>query len=89
MTLKECKDQVAKKNGFDDWWSIDFNKTNISQEALRDEAAELYARSKWESGLNEAIKKFEEAKSKAETLRDVIYLDGVLTILDLTKPEFK
>jgi hypothetical protein len=44
MTLHEAKNTVAQKYGFTDWWSLDFNKTNISQEALRDEAAEVYAK---------------------------------------------
>ena len=38
--------------------------------------------------LNAAIAKFEEAKSKAQSLRDVVYLDGVLAVLDTVKSEF-
>lgn len=46
MTLKEAKNQVAKEYGADSWWSLDF--AALPQESLRDEAAELYARSKWD-----------------------------------------
>jgi hypothetical protein len=35
--------------------------------------------------INKAIKLFEEAKSKAQSLRDIVYLDGVLSILDSCK----
>lgn len=38
--------------------------------------------------LNAAIAKFEEAKAKAESLRDAVYLDGVLAVLDTIKSEF-
>lgn len=38
--------------------------------------------------INAAIAKFEEAKAKAESLRDVVYLDGVLAVLDTIKSEF-
>jgi len=37
--------------------------------------------------IQKAIEKFEEAKNKASTLRDVMYLDGVLSILDTIKNE--
>lgn len=40
-----------------------------------------------ESKIDKAIKKFEEAKSKSESLRDVVYLDGVLAVLDTIKNE--
>jgi len=38
--------------------------------------------------INAAIAKFEEAKAKAESLKDVVYLDGVLAVLDTVKSEF-
>jgi hypothetical protein len=37
--------------------------------------------------IQKAIEKFEEAKNKASTLRDMVYLDGVLSVLDTIKNE--
>lgn len=37
--------------------------------------------------VQKAIEKFEEAKNQASTLRDMVYLDGVLSILDTIKNE--
>lgn len=37
--------------------------------------------------IQKAIEKFEEAKSNASSFRDVIYLDGVLSVLDTIKNE--
>lgn len=37
--------------------------------------------------INIAIKEFETLKSKANSLKDVVYLDGVLTVLDSIKNE--
>ena len=37
--------------------------------------------------IKKAIEKFEEAKNKASTLRDMVYLDGVLSILYTIKNE--
>lgn len=36
--------------------------------------------------INKAIEQFEELKSKAPNLRDMLYLDGVLAVLDSLKP---
>lgn len=35
--------------------------------------------------INKAIEQIEELQSKAKDLKDVIYLDGVLTVLDTLK----
>jgi hypothetical protein len=35
--------------------------------------------------INIAIKEFENLKSKAESLKDIMYLDGVLAVLDSIK----
>ncbi len=35
--------------------------------------------------INKAIEQFEELQSKAKNLKDVIYLDGVLAVLDTIK----
>ncbi len=37
--------------------------------------------------INIAIKEFETLKSKANSLKDVVYLDGVLAVLDSIKNE--
>jgi hypothetical protein len=37
--------------------------------------------------INTAIKEFETLKSKANSLKDVVYLDGVLAVLDSIKNE--
>ena len=37
--------------------------------------------------INTAIKEFETLKSKANSLKDVMYLDGVLAVLDSIKNE--
>lgn len=35
-----------------------------------------------ETPLNKVIKKFERLKDEAKTLNDIVYLDGVLAVLD-------
>lgn len=39
-----------------------------------------------ETPIAKAIKQFEELKEKAPSLKDMIYLDGVLAVLDTIKP---
>lgn len=39
-----------------------------------------------ETPINKAIGIFEDLKSKAQNLKDVVYLDGVLAVLDSIKP---
>ena len=39
-----------------------------------------------ETPINKAIKQFEELQEKAESLKDVLYLDGVLAVLENIKP---
>lgn len=56
MTLQEAKDQVAKKHGWPDWWSVDFNRSVVGQETMRDEAAELYAQSQVNEAYSNVIK---------------------------------
>jgi len=46
MTLQDVKNKIAQEHGFDDWWAINFNVTNLSQEVLRDMVAMKYAREK-------------------------------------------
>ena len=37
--------------------------------------------------IQKAIEKFEEAKNKSSSLKDIVYLDGVLAVLDTIKNE--
>lgn len=53
MTLQEAKDRIAKKYGYPAWGNIlyDLFENNITPKHMDDyenEAAELYARSKWD-----------------------------------------
>lgn len=68
ITFEQAKDQVAVKHGYKKWWLVDFNKVN--EEALRDQAAEIYAKSKWDEAC-EAQKK-ELLRCYARTLRERI-----------------
>jgi hypothetical protein len=54
MTLQEAKDQIAKRHGSESWH--DFNIWNRGNE-LGDEAAELYARSKWDEACTAQLLK--------------------------------
>lgn len=57
MTLQEAKNIVAKKHGYETWTAVSFyavdamaetTKPPFAEEALNDEVAEVYARSKWD-----------------------------------------
>lgn len=83
-TLQECKGEVMRKYDFiESQWSAVF-----CQE-YADEAAELYARAKWDQACDNSLKEFERLKDKASTVRDAIYLDGVMAVIDSVKKEFK
>lgn len=82
MTLQEAKNEVARQNGFDDWFSIDFSKSNLSEEVLRDEVAIVYARSKWDEACQAQI------NSCLENLRDQDSL-SYGDVASAPKPEFK
>lgn len=43
MTVAECKDAAAKRNGWMDWIEVRTRAIAITREAINDEAAELYA----------------------------------------------
>jgi len=66
------------------------NKLTIEQtnqiHSLGNKAVEMH-KEEIDAKIQKAIEKFEEAKNKASTLRDVMYLDGVLSILDTIKNE--
>lgn len=48
MTLQEAKDKVAKKHGYPSWKRLCHNGVfDGAPEKYTDEAAELYAKSKW------------------------------------------
>ena len=86
MTLQEAKDQIARGNGFLDWNEY----SNVSAKGEKynsqfDAAAELYAHSKWDEAFDVSISKFEFAKTKAKTFVELVQLDAVLAILEVTK----
>jgi hypothetical protein len=76
MTLQQAKDQVAKKHRFKDWEDVvlQFQAKNHV-----DEAAELYAKSKWDEACN--------ACAELVCVEN-IGTDGEAYILN-NKPEFK
>lgn len=55
-TLQECKDEVARKQGFDDFADYRNYADAISLFSLIDEAAELYARSTWDAACEAQLK---------------------------------
>jgi len=76
-TLKDAKNDVAKRHGYDKWFDIDFyqidsskttTKPPYSEEALRDEAAELYK----DRVTEELRKKNKSLKRKRLNLLDII-----------------
>lgn len=80
MTLEQAKDQVAKKHGFSQWDMIIIESVNRvkgpSEIEMLEEAAELYARSKWD-------------EAATLTNRNIIHHTN-LRMSDLpAKPEFK
>lgn len=102
MTLQEAKDEIAKKYGFTewqyiDWYHLDFmydvTEAPYMQETCTNEAAELYARSKWKQACEEQRKLCSDAymaidvydhSNKFETIDREIN-----AIKNAPKPEFK
>lgn len=83
MTLQEAKDQIAVSYGFKDWASINFYEIGerlsqvdapFDENDIFNEAAELYARSKFDQCYN-------------DTCNSIKIL--TLFTFDVTKPEFK
>ncbi len=54
MTLKEAKDKIAKKHGFESWVDWYQRSTFGIHNKFVEEAAELYAESKYEEGYKKA-----------------------------------
>ena len=65
------------------------NKEGFSPVLIEKEINSLKEMDKEQSNakINIAIKEFETLKSKANSLKDVVYLDGVLAVLDSIKNE--
>ncbi len=57
---------------------------NLYLQKVYDEAKKIELEQRLE-GINDAIKIFEELKEKENSLRDIVYLDGVLAVLDSCK----
>lgn len=90
MTLKECKDQVAKKHGEKSWKHLEENGFGIGTGELlsyADEAAELYARSKWDEACE--AQKTICVQSLPFPHRQLAYNSLQKLITDSHKPEFK
>lgn len=94
MTLQEAKERIASAGIYKRWENI-YNEMYGTSEYVEylEQAAELYCleerKRTWEEAINTSIRKFEFAKTKAKTLVELIQLDAVLAILDVTKKEFK
>jgi hypothetical protein len=52
MTYQEAKDQVAVKHGHKDWKIAEYRVGRNDIDVMYSEAAELYAKSKWEEACN-------------------------------------
>jgi hypothetical protein len=82
MTLQEAKDEVVKKYGWKDWNHYQLNYQvglGTTYEQRIDEAAELYARSKWEEGRSDQYQLMQEHCMKFHKH----------VLLEVPKPEFK
>ena len=66
------------------------NNLNITYETLKNAKKEDFEKS-FKAGaefvIDELVSKFEQLKQSATTLRDVVYLDGVLTVIESMKIE--
>lgn len=90
MTLIEAKKEVAKKYGYETWADVDFYQLNENaniteppyyKERLHDEAAELYARAKWDECFDATIYKAQQ--------RFTGMTETQLRLSCIPKPEFK
>lgn len=97
MTYEEAKHEVAKKYECLNWDELRVNiqlsaefreEYKVTWASVDKEAALVYAKSKWDEGFNKSIAEFEYAKTRAKTMVELVQLDAVLTILDLTKKKF-
>lgn len=83
---------MSKQQTAVEWFSQEINKINVSTEArlfinkLKEQALTM-EKEESNAKIQKAIEKFEEAKSKSSSLKDIVYLDGVLAVLDTIKNE--
>lgn len=65
------------------------NKEGFAPVLIKEEIKSFTEMEKEQSNakINIAIKEFETLKSKANSLKEVVYLDGVLAVLDSIKNE--
>lgn len=92
MTYEEAKEQVAKTYGFNSWKGIDFYAIDLTtqpvqppyaQERLINEAAELYAKSKWDEALELAARKADVEPDYLPAKDDLTYRVNTTSILSL------
>lgn len=79
--FQELKDEFAKEQGHEDWANFEHDEGWEFNTPVLDEMMQRT----WTAALDGAIKKFEGQKEACETLRDRVYLDGVLAVLDSLK----
>lgn len=100
MTLQEAKDRVAIVYGYKNWEQVELEKGArmhfASLSVLQDEAAELYAKSKWEEACQVMHEKIfeitEEGEKQSDESQGEFMNDPgqvVYDILNMPNPEFK
>lgn len=89
MTLQQAKEKAAETNGYISFYNAIDTLNAFGAESLMNSAMELYARSKWDEAIDASIKKFELAKTNAKHFVEIVQVDAVLAILDVTRKEFK
>ena len=82
---------MENKQSSIDWLVEEINKQKAwadpsSLEPIIQQAKAMH-KEEQNNKINLAINEFERLKSKAESIRDIIYLDGVLAVLDSIKNE--
>jgi len=83
---------MEKKQSSIDWFAKKLAKqglllTEDSEYIVAYLEAKAMHKEEQNNKINLAINEFERLKSKAESIRDIIYLDGVLAVLDSIKNE--
>jgi hypothetical protein len=88
-TAKEFYQNYIEENNYDsnidiEEMMLEFAKLHV-EDALRRAKENSYTEEQVNEKINLAIQEFERLKSKAQSLKDVMYLDGVLAVLDSIK----
>jgi len=99
MTLQEAKDKIAQNRGRNNWRQMEEGSVyGIGMNKYYDEAAELYARSKWDEAceaqqrliIDTILRKTEAKENKSQEHVDHLQLFAKYWDNNLApKPEFK